>query len=69
MDFNKFAKILASVAIFGQGMYYSTVQPGPMDLINGAIGGMVFYAIWFAVERKHPQDAALKKIAEGNTEK
>jgi hypothetical protein len=49
--FYKGAKIIATLAICSQGLYYSIVQPGPMDAINGLVGGIVIYAIWFARER------------------
>jgi hypothetical protein len=45
-------RILATVALISQNVYYSIVQPGPMDTINGAITGIVVYAIWFAREKK-----------------
>lgn len=50
--FHRFAKILASVSLSGLFLYYSVTQPGPMDAINGAIAGLVMYAIWFAEEKK-----------------
>jgi hypothetical protein len=50
--FHRYAKILASVALVSSDLYFAINQPGPMDAINGAISGMVMYAIWFAEERK-----------------
>lgn len=49
--FHRFAKILATVLLIADNLYYANTQPGPMDTINGAIAGVVVYAIWFAVER------------------
>lgn len=45
-------KILASILIASQGLYYSLVQPGPMDLINGVILGLILYVIWFNKDRE-----------------
>lgn len=46
------AKWLATILLIADNFYYATTQPGPMDTINGAIAGVVIYAIWFACERE-----------------
>lgn len=50
-NFYKGAKILATVALAADHLYYAFTQPGPMDLVNGAVAGLIIYAIWFARER------------------
>ena len=40
-------KILVSVAVASQGLYYSVTQPGPMDIANGLILGLVIYTAFF----------------------
>lgn len=50
MNFNTFAKILACALLVWQNFHYAQTEPF-MDVINGAITGTVFYAIWFAKER------------------
>lgn len=49
-----FMKTLTTVALLSQNLYYCYLKPGPMDTINGAISGLVIYAIWFAKEKKKP---------------
>lgn len=44
-------RILASVLITGQGLYFSLTNPGFTDLFNAAVTATVLYAIWFARER------------------
>lgn len=46
-------RILATIGIIGQGLYYSLTQPGIMDTVNGCVGGVALYAIWFAREKKY----------------
>jgi hypothetical protein len=49
--FHNITRAIATIAIMADGLYYASTQPGPMDVINGAVAGMVVYAIWFARER------------------
>jgi len=44
----KVMRILATVGLVGQGLYYSLTQPGFMDTVNGVVAGLSLYAIWFA---------------------
>lgn len=50
--FHRYAKYLATILLIADNLYYATTQPGIMDPINGAVAGIVFYAIWFAEERQ-----------------
>lgn len=45
-------KMIATLALLGQVLYYSSTQPGPMDTLNGAIMGLVIYAFWLMREDK-----------------
>lgn len=44
------SKVLAVSALIWQNFHYMQTEPF-MDVINGAITGMVIYAIFFAKER------------------
>ena len=44
----KVMRILATVGLVAQGLYYSLTQPGFMDTVNGVVAGLSLYAIWFA---------------------
>lgn len=39
-------KIFASISLIVYGMYMATTNPGPMDVVNGAVTGIALYAIW-----------------------
>lgn len=51
IGFHRFAKWTATILLIADNLYYANTQPGPMDTINGAVAGVVIYAIWFACER------------------
>lgn len=42
-----FCKILASGLLCGIGLFQSYYYPSKMDVIHGAISGIVLYVIWF----------------------
>lgn len=42
-----FCKILASGLLCGMGLFQSYYYPSKMDVIHGAISGIVLYVIWF----------------------
>lgn len=39
--------ILASIGIIGEGIFYAITQPSRMDIISGAVCGLILYVIWF----------------------
>lgn len=63
--FYTYSKVLAATLLVSRDMYFAVTQPSIQDVINGAITGVVIYALFLAKERKHPQDEVLKRIAEG----
>lgn len=40
-------KVIASLMLLGEGLFYSFTAPSSRDLIDGAVCGFVFYVIWF----------------------
>lgn len=50
-NFRLSVNVIASAAMLSQGFYYAVTQPGPMDLVNGSVLGIVLFAIWFNRER------------------
>jgi len=44
-------RILSTILLIIQGLYYTVTQAGPMDTFNAIVAGVTIYAIWFARER------------------
>lgn len=49
--FHLVMKVVASVAVIADGLYYAITQPGPMDCVNAIVGGLAFLGIWVMHER------------------
>jgi len=47
-----FCKILASGLLCFEGIFQAYFFPGPMDVINGSIAGLVLYVIWFNKDKE-----------------
>lgn len=49
--YRMFCRVLASAALISLGLYYSLTQPGPMDVISGAVIGLTLFCLWFCRDR------------------
>lgn len=41
-------KVILTLGILFQGLYYATTYPGEMDTFNGILGGFMIYSLWEA---------------------
>lgn len=42
----KVIRVLAALGIISMGLFEATVNPGRLDIFNGAVEGLVLYALW-----------------------
>lgn len=49
--FRFISRLLSTAGLVFTGLYYAVTQPGPMDVLSGAVIGITMYCVWFARER------------------
>lgn len=50
-NFRLGSKILATILICVEPLYFSVVHPSFFDFISGAVTGLVIYCLWFNRDR------------------